>query len=63
MAVDVTLTDTFKAGTPHELFRGAFDVPFDVTHDGSRFLMLKGEAQLEPTQINVVLNWAAALRK
>ena len=64
MAVPVTLTDSsFSAGTPHELFRGAYDLPFDATHDGGRFLMIKGDRQTQPNQINVIVNWTATLKK
>ena len=46
MAVPITTTPTFSAGTPRVLFEGPFriDGPFrgyDVTPDGQRFLMVR----------------------
>jgi hypothetical protein len=36
---------------------------YDVTADGQRFIITRGLRELAPSAINVVLNWAAGLRK
>jgi Tol biopolymer transport system component len=70
MAVDITTQSGFTAGKPHMVFEGPYLAPgtfpnYDVSVDGQRFLMLKPteQAQLAPTQINVVLNWAEELKQ
>jgi serine/threonine protein kinase/Tol biopolymer transport system component len=61
MAVSVTQGATFTAGRPQTLFAGPFpNVPgysYDVSPDGSRFLMAREATTGNPTQIRVVLNW------
>ena len=71
MAVAVTTKASFSAGKPKELFEGRYarlggTFPFyDVSPDGQRFLMLKPveQEQVDPTQINVVLNWTEELKR
>jgi Tol biopolymer transport system component len=71
MAVDVTTTPAFKAGTPKSLFTapiwaGArFVSRYDVTADGKKFLIttLPGENSAVTPPITVVLNWEAGLKK
>jgi serine/threonine-protein kinase len=71
MAVDITTQPSFVAGKPRMLFEGRYEpapVPnsnYDVSPDGQRFLMAKPvESEgVEPTQINVVLNWFEELRQ
>ena len=46
MAVPITITPTFSAGTPRVLFEGPFRIDgpvrgYDVTPDGQRFLMVR----------------------
>jgi hypothetical protein len=68
MAVSVTTSPTFSAGTPHVLFEGAFrtDGPvrgYDVTPDGQRFLMVQ-EVPLPPSRVSqmvLVQNWTTEL--
>lgn len=75
MAVDVTLTPSFKAGIPHALFAapilgGASDLGttrYDVSADGQRFLIMatasEVNAAIQAPAITVLLNWEAALNK
>jgi len=66
MAVPVAAEHEFKAGSPSVLFQGAYErtesqTNYDVAPDG-RFLMLRNE-EPAPTQVNVILNWPALLKK
>jgi len=78
MAVDVTLSPTFKAGIPKELFAAPISggggggvtsvTRYDVTADGQRFFINTvgvGEANgaSVSSPITVVLNWQAGLKK
>ena len=79
MAVEVTTNPTFKAGRPHELWRGHYshgmsascDPPgatssnYDVASDGRRFLMVKDDDQDRTIskQIVVVLDWASEVSR
>jgi Tol biopolymer transport system component len=71
MAVDVTTTPAFKAGTPKALFAapimaGArFVSRCDVTADGKKFLIttVPEESNSAASPITVVLNWEAGLKK
>jgi hypothetical protein len=71
MAVTIKTQASFEAGTPRRLFEGPYlptlaSLPnYDVSPDGQRFLMLKPteQAQVAPTQINVVLNWFEELKQ
>ena len=65
MAVSVTTTPTFSAGTPHMLFEGPFRGDggsfrnYDVTPDGQRFLMVQ-EVQRPPARVSqmvLVQHW------
>ncbi|MDX1583485.1 MAG: protein kinase, partial [Thermoanaerobaculia bacterium] len=66
MAVDVELEPTFSAGVPVELFdanpRQVIGPQWDVTADGSRFLVNEpiGETAVEPATL--VQNWASGIR-
>ena len=70
MAVPITTTPTFSAGTPRVLFEGPFriDGPFrgyDVTPDGQRFLMVR-EVPQQPTRVSqmvLVQNWLEELKR
>ena len=70
MAVPITTTPTFSAGTPRVLFEGPFriDGPVrgdDVTPDGQRFLMVR-EVPQRPgrvSQIVLVQNWLEELKR
>src|SRR5665213_2736905 len=70
MMVQVTTQPTFSAGEPKMLFEGPYVISprsaadYDVSPDGSRFLMLKSaDAAPRPEQINVVLNWFEELKQ
>jgi eukaryotic-like serine/threonine-protein kinase len=75
MVVDVTLGDNFTAGRPRVLFQlpsteylsGASPLrAYDVTRDGSRFVMARqGEDTAEPpiTHVVIVQNWLDDLKR
>ena len=69
MAVDIITQPGFSAGKPRMLFEGPYlslqtTIPsYDVSPDGQRFLMLKGEQSQAITQINVVQNWFEELKQ
>ena len=68
MAVKVALGPPFSASSPELLFRGEFvptrrgEAAYDVSGDGTRFLMVKRDAASRPTEINVVTNFLNDLR-
>jgi hypothetical protein len=70
MAVDVTLTPKFVAGTPQELFEapivnaGSYgrNPGYSVTADGKAFLVNMPVAPNASRPINVVLNWQSAFK-
>jgi Tol biopolymer transport system component len=64
MAVDVQPGDQLKPGTPHALFSlpgGAKD--WDVAPDGQRFLVIQPVVETNSVPLNLVVNWAAGLKK
>ena len=72
MSVEVNTASGFAPGKPRVLFTGPYRKGsawwarpnYDVTADGQRFLMLKNADDPAPaTEIAVVLNWAAELRR
>lgn len=76
MAVAVQRTPTFSLGTPKKLFQSSYvgvgseGIPWDVSPDGKRFLMIKeagatsqADAAGAPRKINVVLNWLEELKQ
>src|SRR5262249_22305576 len=66
MAVEVTTHPSFSASTPRVLFEGRFTrghrghTNYDVSPDGSRFLMIQGQ-ESGASPIHVVLDWSAEL--
>ncbi len=76
MVVSVTTSPEFRASAPRMLWKGDYvdglgsscGMPgvsssnYDVTPDGSRFLMVKGEELAVATQVVVVLNFAEEVR-
>ena len=68
MAVDFKTTPTFSSGTPRLLFETPYNMArlatanYEISRDGRRFLMIKGETQ-ERTRITVVLNWFEELKR
>ena len=69
MVVGIETKPAFKAGVPRVLFEGRFmrigwqRPDYDVSRDGQRFLMIKGEEQALPTTFNLVVNWFTELSR
>ena len=72
VAVPVESSQTFRAGAPQVLFSGPYlalqdqRLTFDVTNDGSRFLLIKratGEDEAPPQTIVIVENWFEELER
>jgi Tol biopolymer transport system component len=70
MAVPVTTQPVFRVGTARRLFAGRYlaNVParnYDVTPDGTRFLMVQGEGSppITVTDIVLVQNWTEELKR
>jgi hypothetical protein len=65
MAVDVRLTPSFQAGTPHVLFQTRLSGVMNgrnnyvVSRDGKRFLIAAPTAETLQTPIHLILNWPA----
>ena len=56
----------FTAGTPEPLFTGPFETgspPFDISPDGTYFVMVEAQPDARPSEINVVLNWHEELKR
>jgi serine/threonine-protein kinase len=68
IAVPVTLSPTFAAGTPRRLFAAAdfnpLSFPFDVSHDGRRFLMARpaDARSMRADQLVIVQNFFTELK-
>ena len=72
MAVDVATGASFEFGTPRRLFSGddigtllqgeltIYELPYDVSPDGQKFLMVQGEARGR-NEVVLVQNWFAEL--
>jgi hypothetical protein len=65
MAAAITPAPRFAAGKPRLLFDGAFETSdldrnFDISPDGTRFLMIRSEATPSLPQFRVVFNWTDA---
>ena len=64
MAVDVTAGAVFQAGTPKPSFKLPPGVTtWDVTADGTRFLVAVPVEQTDQAPFTVVLNWQEGLKK
>jgi Tol biopolymer transport system component len=68
MVVDVETKPTFRAGRARTLFEGRYFCHgvnfYDVTSDGTRFLMIKEDpAESGPAQVKVVLNWFEEVKR
>jgi len=71
MVVELTPGPELQPKTPEVLFEGRYRktlwgaeaANYDVSLDGSRFVMVRAKNRVMPTVIHVVLNWPAALPK
>lgn len=69
MVVDVDTATSFTAGTPRVLFTGQFvptrrgEAAYDVTKDGTTFLMLQRDQSGPPPLLVVVLDWFDELQR
>ncbi len=71
MAVAIEREPKFSAGLPRLLFEGRFvgtgpvhaQRNYDISPDGQRFLMIKREEDLMPTELTVVFNWFEELKR
>jgi eukaryotic-like serine/threonine-protein kinase len=67
MAVPIeSSTAAFAAGAPVPLFNGPFETgspQFDVSPDGTSFVMVEADPNARPTQVHVVLNWAEEVKR
>jgi serine/threonine-protein kinase len=59
--------ETFVAGTPRLLFEGPFDTTqdqnFDVSPDGTWFVMVEADPDTTPSRFHVVQNWFEELKR
>jgi serine/threonine-protein kinase len=56
----------FAAAAPEPLFSGPFETgspQFDISPDGSYFVMVEADPNARPTQIHVVVNWGEELKR
>ena len=66
MVVNVKPSPVFSASRERQLFTSTdfgFRPEFDVSPDGSRFLMVRRDPGSVPTQLDVILNWFDELRR
>jgi hypothetical protein len=69
LAVDVRTAPTFSVGMPQVLFEGDYPLrssfwsDYDVTADGSEFLMVAGRDDAAPPGLQVVINWITELKE
>ena len=64
MALPVSPGQTLEVGAPAPLFRGESEIEeYDVTPDGTRFLVSTPAQKLRESPIRVILNWPATLKK
>ncbi len=59
--VPVTSGTKLTVGTPRVLFEGRYLTGFDVTSDGSRFLMVRNESGTLPNDVHLIVNWASRI--
>ncbi len=55
----------FVAGVPAPLFDGPFETGsanFDISPDGTYFVMVEADPNARPTQVHVVVNWAEEVK-
>ena len=64
MATNITTRPGLSVETPRLLFEGHYlsgassnPRSYDLAPDGKRFVMIRGEGESRPTELQVVLNW------
>jgi hypothetical protein len=65
MSVALRQERTLTAGSPELLFTGPFETgspQFDISPDGTYFIMVEADPDARPTQVHLVLNWSEELR-
>ena len=62
MAVPVTPGARLEAGAPAPLFRVEGIRNYDVTPDGSRFLVITPSDPERDSQVRVIVNWPAVMK-
>ncbi len=69
MTVPIQTSPTFQAGKTQVLFQGPrsqgyldFGVPYDISEDDQRFLMLEEDVD-SVTQIHIITNWTEELKR
>jgi Tol biopolymer transport system component len=68
MAVDVQFGAELRVGTPRRLFSGPYsgvgqEGNFDVSPDGTRFVMVRSDEDATMTRLTIVQNWPADLKR
>jgi Tol biopolymer transport system component len=67
MGVAVGTEAGFSAQTPQKIFEGPYinvaGFSYDIAHDGSRFLVLKGQEQPPVSSLNIVIDWIDEVRR
>jgi hypothetical protein len=53
----------FRAGKPVLLFEGAYGAHFDVSADGSQFILIKNELLAPQDRIRLVTHWFEEIRR
>jgi serine/threonine-protein kinase len=61
MAATLTHGSALSVVSREQLFEGRYEIDFDISHDGSRFLMI--ESQSSGLKLVVIPNWRTELRR
>ncbi len=67
MAVPIQGATALNAGTPRRLFQGRYELSdigrnYDLSPDGTRFVMIRSDESEGTAQMHVVLNWLGELK-
>ena len=70
MVVEIVTDPEFSAESPSVLFEGPYDLDetwkpriYDLSPDGSRFIMIQSEGDPPPPQVKLVQNWFEELKR
>lgn len=70
MVAEITTDPAFSAGSPTVLFEGPYDLGegwkpriYDLSPDGSRFVMIQREEYPSPPHFKIVHNWFEELKR